>query len=108
MASETRRIAEEAWKIVTDPRANRIERLEALKLIAATRGLLIPELDERWLTVRQVAEMRRIKRDLIEKVLQRKARKAKANRKQYLRRRIRELEMAQQGPEHMEENEVSK
>lgn len=92
MASETRRIADEAWRIVRDPRANRIERLEGLKLIAATRGLLIPELDERWLTVRQVAELRRIKQDLVEKALQRKERKRRANRKAYLRRRIRELE----------------
>lgn len=94
MTSETRRIADEAWKIVSDPRANRIERLESLKLIAATRGLLIPELDERWLTVRQVAELRRIKQQLVEKVLRRKERKRKANRKAYLKRRIRELEAA--------------
>ena len=100
MHSETRRIADAAWQIVSDPRANRIERLEGLKLIAATRGLLIPELDERWLTVRQVAELRRIKRDLIEKILKRKARKARANRKQYLKRLLREREAQPQAAEH--------
>lgn len=93
--SEVRRIADEAWKIVSDPRSNRIERLEALKLIAATRGLLIPELDERWLTVRQVAELRRIKQQLVEKALRRKERRRKANRKAYIKRRIRELEVEQ-------------
>jgi hypothetical protein len=95
MASEIQQIKDVAWGIIADPRATRIERLEALKLIAATRGLLIPELDERWLTVRQIAGLRRIKRDMVERVLKQKARKARANRKAYLRRRIRELEAEQ-------------
>ncbi len=92
MASALRQISGEAWKIVVDPRANRIERLEALKLIAACKGVLLPNLDERWLSVRQVCQLRHVKQQLVEKVLLRKARKKKANRKQYIKRRLKKLE----------------
>jgi hypothetical protein len=90
--SELKRIAEEAWKIALDPRASRVEKLEGLKLIAATKGILLPDIDERWLTVRQVCQLRNAKQRLLEKALRRKDRKRKANRKQYLKRRISELE----------------
>ena len=49
-------------------------------------------MNEQWLSVRQVAQLRRIKQELVEKALQRKERKSKANRKNYLRRKIKTLE----------------
>jgi hypothetical protein len=92
IASEIERIKCAAWEIIADPKANRIERLEALKLIAACKGLLLPDINEQWLSVRQVAQLRRIKQQLVEKVLARKERKQRVNRKQYIKRRIAELE----------------
>jgi hypothetical protein len=90
--TELQRIKCAAWEIITDPISNRIERIEALKLIAAAKGLLLPDVNEQWLSVRQVAQLRRIKQQLVEKVLARKERKKKANRRQYLRKRIAVLE----------------
>lgn len=90
--TELQRIKCAAWEIITDPKANRIERIEALKLIAAAKGLLLPDVNEQWLSVRQVAQLRRIKQQLVEKVLARRQRKQKANRRQYLRKRIAVLE----------------
>jgi hypothetical protein len=90
--TELQRIKCVAWEIITDPKANRIERIEGLKLIAAAKGLLLPDVNEQWLSVKQVAQLRRIKQELVEKALQRKERKSKANRKNYLRRKIKVLE----------------
>ena len=92
MASEIRKIAEHAWLIVLDPRSSRIERLEALKLIAGCKGVLLPDINEQWLSVRQVTQLRRIKQELVERVLKRKAVRQKQNRRAYLRRRIKALE----------------
>jgi hypothetical protein len=108
MASEVQRIKEFAWSIILDAKSNRMEKLIALQLIAAAKGMLLPTLDERFLSVRQVCQLRRIQQELVEKVLKRKARKAKANRKAYLKRRLRELETQPQQTEvHVEENEIS-
>jgi hypothetical protein len=82
-----------------------MEKLIALQLIAAAKGMLLPALDEKFLSVRQVCQLRRIQQELVERVLKGKARKAKANRKAYLKRRLRELETQPQS--HMEENEIS-
>lgn len=89
--TEVKRIAYEAWRIVTDPPANRIERIEALKILCACKGLLLPDVNEQWLSVRQVAQLRRIKQELVEKALQRRERKKKANRRGYLRRQLKAL-----------------
>ena len=96
MKDELRRIAAEAWSIVADPRASRIEKLEGLKLIAASRGVLLPDVDERWLTVRQVCQLRQAKQALLEKVLRKKAVRKRANRRQYIKRQIRAAEAAPQ------------
>lgn len=92
MASEIQRIKEVAWGIIADGRSNRMEKLIALQLIASAKGMLLPALDERFLSARQICQLRRIQQALVEKVLKQKARKAKANRKAYLRRRIQKLE----------------
>jgi hypothetical protein len=95
LASEVQRIAEAAWEIVRDPRSSRIERLEALKLIAGCKGVLLPDINERWLSVRQVAQLRRVRQELVEKALRRKAARRKQNARAYIRRRLRELEQPQ-------------
>src|SRR5579862_7275812 len=99
MKNELRRIADAAWQIALDAKASRIEKLEALKLVAAAKGVLLPELDERWLTVRQVTQLRQAKQQLVERVLRKKARRKRENRKAYLRRQIKTLEAAQQNGE---------
>src|SRR5262245_16608167 len=93
--TELQKIKDAAWQIVADPRANRIERLDALKLVAGCKGVLLPDINEKWLTVRQVTQLRRIRQDLVEKALRKKARKQRENRRAYLRKRIRELEAQQ-------------
>jgi hypothetical protein len=94
MKTELQKIREEAWRIVLEPRASRVERLEALKLIAACKGVLLPDIDERWLSAKQVCQLREAKRALLEKALQRREQRRRANRKHYLRRTIAALEQA--------------
>jgi hypothetical protein len=89
---ELRRLADEVWKVVLDPRANRIERIEAAKLIAACKGVLLPCMDEQFLSVRQITQLRRIKEELTEKALRKKATRKRSNRRAYIRRSIRALE----------------
>ena len=97
MKREVRRIADEAWKIVLDARSARIEEIEALKLIAAARGVLLPDINEQWLTVRQVCQLRKARQELVEKALRQKARRKVENRRARLRRKIRELKAKQEG-----------
>jgi len=97
MKREVRRIADEAWKIVLDARSARIEKIEALKLIAAARGVLLPDINEQWLTVRQVCQLRKARQELVEKALRQKARRKVENRRARLRRKIRELKAKQEG-----------
>jgi hypothetical protein len=104
VASEVQRIKEVAWQIIADPRSNRIEKLIALQLVAGCKGVMLPALDERFLSARQICQLRRIQQALVEKVLKQKARKAKANRRQYLRRRIRELEATEAASQKPLEN----
>jgi hypothetical protein len=92
MNNELRRMADSAWKIALDPKSSRIEKLEALKLVAAARGILLPDLNEKWLTVRQVCQLRTAKKELVEKALRRKARRKVENKRARLRRKIKELE----------------
>lgn len=103
MKSELKRVADEAWKIVLDPHANRIEKIEALKLIAAAKGVLLPDINEQWLTVRQVCQLRRTKQQLVERVLRRKARRKVQNKRASLRRKIRALKAQQQQGESNEQ-----
>lgn len=92
MKSELRRVSDTAWSIIAHPHASRLEKIEALKLIAACKGVLLPDINEQFLTAKQVAQLRIAKRTLVEKALKRKERKRKANRKQYVRRRLKALE----------------
>lgn len=90
--TEIARIRSEAWAIVTHPAAKRFEKIEALKLICATKGVLVPDLDERFLTVKQVLQLRTAKSRIVENALRRKEKMRTVNRKAYLKRRLRELE----------------
>jgi len=94
MTQELKRLRGEAWRIVNDGRASRIERLEALKIIAAANGILLPNISEEWLTVKQAVRLRQMQQELLTKALRLKERKRKQNRRAFLRRKLRALEGA--------------
>jgi hypothetical protein len=90
--TQTKKIIEQAWLIALDARASRWEKLTALSIICGCRGILLPALDERFLSVRQVTQLRRVQEQLVGKALRRKAARKKQNARAYLRKRLRALE----------------
>jgi len=81
--------------IVSDPRAARIEKILAAQIILSAHGCLLPEINEQWLSVRQITQLRSVKQQIVGSVLKRKERRKKQNRRTYLRRRIKQLEETQ-------------
>lgn len=94
--TETQKIAAVAWEIALHAKSSRIEKLTALSILCACKGILLPALDERFLSVRQVTQLRRVQEQLVGKALRRKAARKKQNARAYLRRRLRELELGKQ------------
>ena len=90
--TETKKIAEQAWLIALNTKSSRWEKLTALTILCGCKGILLPNLDERFLSVRQVTQLRRIQEQLVGKALRRKAARKKQNARAYLRKRLRELE----------------
>lgn len=90
--TDLRQVVECAWSIVLHPKANRIEMLEGLKLVCAVRGILLPEVSERFLSTQQAVQLRQAKAALVEKALRVKSRRKRENRKAYLRRQLKSLE----------------
>lgn len=76
------------FTIVEDPRASRIEKIEAAKVIAAIAGVLLPDTSEGLLSTRQAVELRQAKAAIVEKMLKRKERKRLENRRGYLKRKL--------------------
>ena len=79
MKPELRTIADAMLKIVLNPRATRWEKIESAKLVAACNGVLLPDINEEWLTTKQAVEFRRAKQDLLDKGLIRKAGRKRQN-----------------------------
>jgi len=77
------------FAIIEDPRASRIEKIEAGKVIAACAGVLVPDTSESFLSTRQAVELRQAKQAIVTKMLRRKERKRLENRRAYLRRKLR-------------------
>ena len=75
--------------IVEDPRASRIEKIEAAKVIAACSGILLPDTSEALLSTRQAVELRAARQAIAEKMQRRRERKRLENRRGYLRRKLR-------------------
>ncbi len=84
------------FAIVEDPRASRIERIEAAKVIAACSGVLLPDTSETLLSTRQAVELRAARQAIAEKMQRRKERKRLENRRGYLRRKLRANQESQQ------------
>jgi hypothetical protein len=96
MNSELKQLAGAMWDILGDPRASRIERVEAAKVILSCHGCLLPDVNESFLSVRQITQLRALKQRTAEKVLKRRERRKRQNRRAYLRRQIKTLEAPQQ------------
>jgi hypothetical protein len=90
--TDLQQVVESAWAIVLHPKSNRIEKLEGLKLVCAARGILLPEISERWLSTQQAVQLRQAKQELIDKALRCKTRRKRENRRTYLRRQLKNLE----------------
>jgi hypothetical protein len=83
----------EMWKVLLDPRATRLERLEAGRIIAALYGVLAPSgMGEAALSTKAVAQLRAARAEIAERLFKRKRQKRGQNQRAYVRRQIRELE----------------
>jgi hypothetical protein len=61
-------------------------------MLCACRGLVVGNVNEEWLSKKQIIELRRQQLKLVDRVLRAKAVRRKQNRRTYLRRAIRKLE----------------
>jgi hypothetical protein len=97
MRRELKELSGLMWAVIGDAKASRIERIEAAKIVLSCYGCLIPDVNETWLSARQIVKLRTLKQGIVEKVLRRKERRKRQNRRAYLRRRIREAEKGTSG-----------
>lgn len=84
-----KKLIEAMYSIIANPRASRIEMIEAAKVIAACSGVLLPDTSEALLSTRQAVELRAARAEIAEKMRRRKERKRLENRRGYLRRKLR-------------------
>lgn len=81
------------FDILNDPRASRLERLEAGRIIASLHGVLIPEgVNESTLSTKTIVQLKAAKTAIAEKMFKRREQRKKQNRRAYLRRRIAAIE----------------
>jgi hypothetical protein len=92
MRRELKPVSEAMTVILADHRSSRIERILSAQIILSLHGCLLPAINEEWLSVKQVAQLRLWQRGVLERVLRKKAARKKQNRRTYLRRKIKELE----------------
>ena len=92
MRRELKELAAAMWTVIRDPKASRIERIECAKVILSCHGCLIPDVNEEWLSVRQIVKLRTMKQSVVERVLRTKDRRKRQNRRAFLRRKIRAIE----------------
>ena len=113
MRGQLKQLNIEMWKVLTDPRASRLERLEAGRIIASLHGILVAGgLGESALSTRDAVALRAAQREIAEKLFKRKNQKKNQNRRRYLRRKIEALEVsaaqpAASTPEQKEESNGS-
>ena len=92
MRKELKPIAAAMLSILCDAKASRIERIECAKVLLSCYGQLVPDVDEAFLSVRQLVQLRSLKQEIVERVLKRKDARKRQNRRTYLRRQIKKLE----------------
>jgi hypothetical protein len=84
-----KKLIEAMYSIIANPRASRIEAIEAAKVIAACSGVLLPDTNEALLSTRQAVELRAARAEIADKIRRRKERKRLENRRGYLKRKLR-------------------
>lgn len=90
-----KRLVQAMYAIVEDPRASRIEKIEAAKVVAACAGVLLPDTSEGLLSTRSAIALRQAKAAIVDKMVKHKERKRLENRKGYLKRKLRALQAAE-------------
>ena len=80
------------WNVLNDPRATRLERLEAGRIIAALHGILVTGIGESALSTKAAVQLRAAQAEIAERLFKRKQRRRGQNQRAYLRRQIRSLE----------------
>ncbi|MGA8911080.1 MAG: hypothetical protein WB524_25965 [Acidobacteriaceae bacterium] len=90
--TEIQRIKKKAWEVALHPAARRIEVILALQLVASCNGLFLPDINEDFLTAKQVLQLRQARSRIVETALRRKEKARVVNRRAYLKRRLRQLE----------------
>ena len=94
----------EMWRILLDPRASRLERLESGRIIAALHGILVGSpVGESALSAKAITQLRAARAEIAERLFRKKKQKQGQNQRAHLRRQIRQLEQ-QSTKENMEEN----
>lgn len=93
MKADTRKALNDTMlSVVLDARSSRIERIEAAKVLLSLAGMFIPDVNESFLSARQITNLRQLKQAVIERALNSKERKRKANRRSYLRKKLAAVE----------------
>ena len=77
--------------ILNDPKATRVEKIEAAKVLAACQGVLLPELSEKILNVKQVLRLREAKQKIVEQVLRKQTARKRQNRRYYIRKKLKRI-----------------
>ena len=97
MRAELKNLNLEMWKILHDPRATRLERLEAARIVASVLGVLVPSgIGEAALSQKQIVQLRAARQAIADRLFKKKEQKRLQNRRSYLRRQIAKAEAAQQ------------
>lgn len=92
MKRELKPLADQMIRIVRDPSATHLERIEAMRTILAMYGMALPGITPEMLNPGQLDQLRKWQQRVAEKLEQFRQRKAQQNRRAYLRRKIKELE----------------
>lgn len=93
MKKDIKRIVAECWRIVDDRVTSKALKLEALRVLAACSGVWVGTADETLMDAKTAFSLRQARQQLIGRALGRKAARTRANRRNYLRRKIRTLEL---------------
>jgi hypothetical protein len=103
MQQELKRIAKAMAGVMDDPEATRLEKIEAGRISASVMGILIPFPLDTGVPDRLTNQLAMARKVITEKLFEERARKAIKNRRQYVRRRVRELTESGSNPELLSE-----
>jgi hypothetical protein len=99
MRGQLKQLNVEMWKVLLDPRATRLERLEAGRIIAALHSVLVASGLGGGLSTKAAVQLQAARAEIAERLFRRKQQKRGQNQRAYVRRQIREQEQ-----KNMEDN----